>query len=87
MEDFALQLQSIISQLAAHGVIIDDEEAVSKYLCVMPPKYTKIPLSIEMMLDMSTLMIEDLTRSLRTVDDRTGATATPVGGKLLMIEE
>ena len=32
VEDFALWLQSLISQLAAHGVIIDDKEAVSKYL-------------------------------------------------------
>ena len=37
-EDFVLRLQSLISQLAAHGVIIDDKEAVSKYMGVVPPK-------------------------------------------------
>ena len=40
MEDFALRLQSIISQLAAHDIVIDDEESVSMYLHVVPPKYT-----------------------------------------------
>ena len=39
------------------------------------------------MLDLSTLTIEDLTGHLRAVDDRTGATATSVGSKLLMTEE
>jgi len=87
VEDFALRLQSIISQLATHGVVIDDEETVSKYLHVVPPKYTQIALSIETMLDMSTLTIGDLTGRLRTVDDRIGATATLVGVKLLLTEE
>jgi hypothetical protein len=30
----------LVSQLAMHGIIIDDKEAVSKYLRVVPPKYT-----------------------------------------------
>jgi hypothetical protein len=44
VEDFSLRLPSIINQLAAHGVTINDKEAVSKYLCVVPPKYTQIAL-------------------------------------------
>ena len=32
MEDFSLRLQSLISKLRSHGVTIDEEEAVSKYL-------------------------------------------------------
>ena len=69
VEDFALRLQSLISQLAAYGAVIDDEEAISKYLRVVAPKYTQIALSIE-----------DLIGHPRAVDDRTGATATPVRG-------
>jgi hypothetical protein len=87
VEDFSLWLQSIISQLAAHGITIDDEEAVSKYLRVVPPKYTQIALSIETMLDMSTLTIVDLTRRLRAVDNHIGAIAAAYNGKLLLTEE
>ena len=39
MEDFSLRLQILISKLKSHGVTIDEEEAVSKYLNSMPAKY------------------------------------------------
>jgi hypothetical protein len=38
-EVFSLFLQSLISKLGSHGVTIDEEEAVSKYLHSMPVKY------------------------------------------------
>ena len=65
MEDFSLRLQMLISKLKSHGVTIDEEEAVSKYLHFVPAKYIQIALSIETMLDLSTLTIEDVTGRLR----------------------
>ena len=56
--------------LKSHGVTIDEEEAVSKYLHSMPAKYIQIALSIETMLDLSTLTIEDVTSRPRAVDER-----------------
>ena len=53
MEDFSLCLQSRISKLRSHGVTIDEEEAVSKYLHSVLAKYIQIALSIETMLDLS----------------------------------
>ena len=64
MEDFSLRLQTLISKLKSHGVIIDEEEAVSKYLHSVPAKYIQIALSIETILDLSTLTIEDVTGCL-----------------------
>ena len=47
MEDFSLRMQSLISKLRSHGVTIDEEEAVSKYLHSVLVKYIQIVLSIE----------------------------------------
>ena len=57
VEDFSLCLQTLISKLKSHGVTIDEEEATSKYLHSVPAKYIQIALSIEKMLDLSTLTI------------------------------
>ena len=39
VEDFSLCLQSLISKLRSHGVTIDEEDAISKYLHSVSTKY------------------------------------------------
>jgi hypothetical protein len=89
VEDFALRLQSLASQLATYGKPIDDEDVVAKLLRVVPSKYAQLALSIETMLDMSELTLEDVTSRLRAVEDRSDAAPEKKkeGGKLLLTEE
>jgi len=86
VEDFALRLQSLASQLATYGKPIDDEDVVAKLLRVVPSKYAQLALSIETMLDLSTLSLEDVTGRLRAVEDRAPAVEAD-SGKLLLTEE
>ena len=65
MEDFSLCLQTLISKLKSHGITIDEEDAVSKYLHSVLTKYIHIALSIKTMLDLSTLTIENVIGHLR----------------------
>ena len=88
MEEFSLYLQMLISKLKSHGVTIDEEEAVSKYLHSVSTKYIQIALSVETMLDLSNLTIEDVIGHQRVVDEHlVQVIATKDSGKLLLIEE
>jgi hypothetical protein len=55
VEDFTLWMQSLASQLVALGIALSDKEVVAKYLMVVPSKYAQITLSIETLIDLSTL--------------------------------
>jgi hypothetical protein len=85
VEDFALRLQTLAGQLAVFGKPINDEDVVAKLLHVVLPKYAQLALSIETMLDLSTLSLEDVTGRLRAVEDR--APAEKPKPQLLLTEE
>jgi hypothetical protein len=59
VEEFALWLQGLASQLATYGKSMEDEDVIFKLLRVVLPKYAPLALSMETMLDLSTLTLED----------------------------
>jgi len=66
---------------------VEDEDLVTKLLCVMPVKYSQLAMSIETMLDISTLSLEDVARRLRVAESRSTAAPEKEKPKLLLTEE
>ena len=88
MQDFALRLTSLVAELAALSDEIIEQRLIEKYLRVVPAKFEQIALSIETLLDLSELTLEDVTGRLKAVEDRAAA-ATPAStsSRLLLTEE
>ena len=86
VEDFTLRLQSLATQLATYSKV-DDEDLVTKLLCIVPAKYSQLAMSIEMMLDISTLSLEDVAGRLRIAESRSTPAPEKEKPKLLLTEE
>src|SRR5689334_9466041 len=59
---------------------INEEKAMAKFLRVIPKKYSQLTISIETLLDLSTLSIEVLMGLLKAFDDRD---EPPSGGEII----
>jgi uncharacterized membrane protein YgcG len=86
VEDFAMRLADIVHQLATLGDPEPDDKVVLKYLRIVRPRYIQLVLSIETLLDVSTLSIEEITGRLKATEDDV-AEAPAVEGKLLLTEQ
>jgi hypothetical protein len=87
IEDFALCLTGIVQRLATLGDLEPDEKVVAKYLRVVRPRYKQLVISIETLLDISQLSIEEVTGRLKATDDVEPAPAHTASGKLRVTEE
>jgi len=52
VEEFALRLQAMVSQLAVLGDTIEENEVVKMYLRIVPEKYEQVAVSISTLLDL-----------------------------------
>lgn len=71
MEDFALRLTNIVSQLATLGDPKKPTKALEKFLRIARGRYKQVVVSMETLLDISTLSIEEVTRRVRASEDNT----------------
>jgi hypothetical protein len=75
VEEFALRLQGMVSQPAVLGNAVQ-EEVVKKYLRIVPKKYEQVAVSIETMLDLANISIEEVIGQLMAAEDRFARRAT-----------
>lgn len=79
----SLRLQGVVSDLRLLGDDINEEKIVRKLLCVVPRRYRQMALSIETLIDLTILSIEDLTGRLLTIDDHPDSDGEDAGQALL----
>jgi hypothetical protein len=86
VEDFVLWVASIVNQLATLGDPKPDDKVVLKYLRIARPRYKQLVLSIETLLDVSTLTIEEVIGRLKMAEDD-GIETSAIKRKLLLTED
>ena len=85
VDEFAMRINALAANLRTSGETIDETQVVKKMLRVLPKRYLQIAISIETLLDLKTLTIEELVGRLKMAEDRLGIEAvTDKAGKLLL---
>jgi hypothetical protein len=87
VQDFALRLSTILSNLEMLGDPEDERKAVRKFLRVLPRKYREMASSIESLLDLNSMSIEELCGRLLVVEENDALDGEDDSGQLFLTEE
>jgi hypothetical protein len=90
IDDFSIHITSIANELRVLGDEITDKEVVKKMLHSVPKKLEQVAISMEPLLDLNSLSIEEATGHLRAVEQRkksSSSSMTDASGRLLLTEE
>jgi hypothetical protein len=68
--EFGLRINSPAEKLRGLGEVVGEVRVVKKILSVLPKQYNQIAVSIETLLDINTLTVEELVGRLRAAEDR-----------------
>ena len=69
------------------GDPIDNKMVILKFLRVVPRQYKQLAWSIESLVDLSTMMIEELVGRLKVAEERGGEADNHASGELLLTGE
>jgi hypothetical protein len=86
VEDFSMRMSSLVCELQSLGDSTTELDAVQKTLRVVPKRYAQMACSIETLLDLSTLSIEELSGRLSASEGR-GEPEQDEAGRLLLTAE
>lgn len=85
-EDFSIRVSSLVTELQSLGDTTSELDGVSKILRVAPKRYAQMACSIETLLDLKELTIEELSGRLAASEGR-GEPDQDAGGHMLLTEE
>jgi hypothetical protein len=86
IEEFSLRVSSLVTELQSLGDSTTKLDGISKILRVVPTRYAQMACSIETLLDLKDLSIEELSGRLIASEGR-GEPEQDAGGRLLLSEE
>nr|ABB47448.2 retrotransposon protein, putative, Ty1-copia subclass [Oryza sativa Japonica Group] len=86
-EEFAMRLTAIVADMRNMGGVMEDEHINKKLLRVVPKKYKPVAISLEQLLDVKTMALEELIEWLSTVDSYSDDEEASDGGKLYLTKE
>jgi hypothetical protein len=88
VEDFALSLNTMANQLRVLGDDISDKEVIGQMLHTIPEKVKQVTISMETLLDLGSLSIEEAIRHLCVVEQQKKSSPTKESDDhLLLMEE
>ncbi|XP_066163729.1 uncharacterized protein [Oryza sativa Japonica Group] len=86
-EEFAMRLTAVVADIRDMGGVMEDEHINKKLLRVVPKKYKPVAISLEQLLDVKTMALEELVGRLSTVDSYSDDEEEEGGSKLYLMEE
>jgi hypothetical protein len=90
VEEFTLWLQAVANQLRVLGDDVLDKSIVKRLLHAVPNHLKQVAISIETLMDLDIVSVEEVTSRLRAVEQRKKASSAPIkdtSGRLLLTEE
>ena len=88
VDDFAMRINTLAAEFRVLGETMPENKVVRKLLRSLPRRFSQIGVSIETLLDVNSMTIEDLVGRLKAAEDRLDVdTVTERAGRLLLSEE
>ncbi|XP_073363009.1 uncharacterized protein [Aegilops tauschii subsp. strangulata] len=88
VDEFAMRLTTMVAQMVQLSETILEKRVIRKFLSVVPKQFSQIALSIETLVDLDTLSVEELTGTLKAAEEHHELhQATDEMGRLLLTEE
>ena len=87
IDEFAMRLSSLVANLRELGEKMEEVRVVKKMLRVVPARYNQFAVSIEMLMDLKTMSLEELVGRLHVAEDRCGVEAAADGVERLLLTE